>query len=72
MRQISFDDIYGEGTVKKGDQFDVICSCEALYHSSDRSTVLDNVKELLSPGGIVYISDILKNADSRAEDQAVI
>lgn len=70
VRYLSFDDIFAEGTIKKGDKFDVICSCEALYHSKERTTVLANIKELLVPGGLVYISDVLINADSPAEETA--
>ena len=64
VRHISFDDLYSEGTIKKGDKFDVICSCESLLHSSDRRAVLANVKDLLVPKGVCMISDILVNADS--------
>lgn len=72
VRQISFDDIYGEGTVKKGDQFDIICSCEALYHSKKRGEVISTVKELLLPGGIFYLSDLMENADSPQENRDLV
>ena len=70
VRHISFDDLYSEGTIKKGDKFDVISSCEAMLHSADRRAILANVKDLLVPKGVVFISDILVNADSPEEDIA--
>ena len=70
MRHISFDDLFSEGTIKPDDKFDMICSCEALLHSSNRVKLLENVKNLLNKDGIVYISDILVNAESAEEDIA--
>ena len=70
VRHISFDDLFSEGTIKTDDKFDIICSCEALLHSSARVKLLENVKNLLNKDGVVYISDILVNAESPEEEIA--
>lgn len=70
VRHISFDDLFSEGTISQDDKFDLICSCESLLHSSDRVTLLGNVKSLLNKDGLIFISDILVNAESSPEDIA--
>lgn len=70
VRYISFDDIFAEGTITRDDRFDVVVSCEALCHSADRRAVLSNVKNLLVPGGVCFVSDVCVNADSPEEEIA--
>lgn len=72
VKKISFDNLFGEGAFKEGDNFDVILCCDSLLHSKDKAKMARDVNKLLNKDGILYISDLLQNADSPAESRKAI
>ena len=56
----SFDDM---ADVPDG-SYDLILSNDALYHTRDPKKLMEEVARIVSPGGLVHISDLLETAEA--------
>ncbi|MFA9439897.1 class I SAM-dependent methyltransferase [Uliginosibacterium sp. sgz301328] len=68
-RSCSYDPFGGDSTIDPAASFDFVTAFEVFEHSTDPHMLMEDLRRVLRPGGIVFFSTLLNDENIRASSR---